>query len=130
MRSAPVLALLLLLAACEGPVGPAGENGSLALESLTLRLPVPASWTNNGPVEQWSAPAPLLTAQDIEAGFVVAYTDAKTPGSWMPLPLEFALATLTVVYEPGLVTVVIIKDQDKSLAYLYEGYRVRIAVAR
>ncbi len=148
----PLLSLALILTACEGPTGPegpagpqgaqgtAGERGpegpqglpggsNMAMFSFTI---AEDDFTDSDPpgIEIAAYAAPLITADVVENGVVLAYTKPHDGGGiWFLLPTFFGAISYTFTYDVGLFGIVISRPNDaieEPQAHRYDGDQIRV----
>ncbi len=144
----PLFSLALILTACEGPTGPegpagpqgaqgaAGERGpegpqglsggsNMAMFSFTL---AEDDFTDNQGVELAAYAAPLITADVVENGVVLAYSDLGSDGDlWVPLPVLFGALSQTFTYAEGSFGILISRPNTAPpQASVFDGDQIRV----
>ncbi len=144
----PLLSLALALTACEGPTGPegpagpqgaqgaAGERGpegpqglsggsNMAMFSFTL---AEDDFTDNEGIELAAYAAPLITADVVENGVVLAYSDLGSDRDfWVPLPVFLGTLSQTFTYAEGSLGILISRpNAAPPQASVFAGDQIRV----
>ena len=127
------LAVALILAGCEGPVGPEGADGTANMQVITMTLSI-SQFQSSGMIETASRSMPELTAAIAQGGLVLAYSDLGSgqTDTWFALPLTIPfqdnLINVSYAYSPGQFAIQLVRETGVAVAPTVAGHTIKVVL--